>query len=91
MRGEPFGDGGEGGGYDEREDVLLRPRFEGRFDAVLLLDPPGFGEAWKVEEGEVVEMDAKPLRFPLGGAFLIQCESDDIEFGGVDGFAADYS
>ncbi len=34
--------------------MFLRVGFERGFDAVLLLDPPGFGEAGEMEEGEVV-------------------------------------
>lgn len=50
LREEPVRDGREGGGDDEGGDVLLGPGLERGFDAVLLLDPPGFGEAGEVEE-----------------------------------------
>lgn len=68
--------------------MFLRPGFERRFDAVLLLDPPGFGEAGEVEEGEVVEMDGQPLRFPFWRSFFIKGECGNVISGGVDGFSA---
>lgn len=91
LGGEPVGDSGEGGGDDEWRDVLLRPGFERSFDAVLLLDPPGFGEAGEMEEGEVVEMSCKPLRFLFRRAFFIESECGNIVSRGVDGFSACYA
>ena len=37
--------------------MFLGVGFEGGFDAVFLLDPPGLGEAGEMEEGEVVQVD----------------------------------
>lgn len=80
MGGEPVGDGGEGGGDYEGGDVLLRPGFERGFRAVLLLDPPGFGEAREVDKREIVEVDCEPLGFLFERAFTIECEIGNVVF-----------
>lgn len=90
MGGEPVGDGAEGGGDDKWGDVFLRVGFERGFDAVFLLDPPAFGEAWEVEKGEVVEMEYEPLGFFFEGSFFVKGEFGDAVFGGVDRLAACY-
>ena len=88
MRGEPVGDGAKRGGNDERADVLLRPGFKWCFVAVLLIYPPGFGQAWEIEEAEIVEVDREPLRFLFEGTFVVESECTNVVFRGVNGLPA---
>jgi len=74
---------------DERRDVLRRPGLDGqRGLAAADVEVVGLDEAGEVGEGEVEEVGEEVLDVALGVVFEVGLVGLDVEFGGVDGFAA---